>query len=625
MTNSTFLRFLCFFVFLSVSSLYSQFQRNTSAEERLKTYVRLLASDSLEGRLPGTKGGTIAAKYIAHHFKKFGLKPFQNKDFFQNFSLLTGVSIGKKTSLSVNKKQLVLNKDYSPVGFSANSSVSNSTVVFVGYGIIGKDTEYNDYKDIDVKGKTVLILRGQPDPNDLHSELAKYTSLRYKVLKAREQGAAAVLVVSSKAQLDSVTDKLMMVSIERTGKEQIPVIHITRETANQILKDNGVERLIPNKHVKPEIQETFKSFKKGIEFYEEHFATKKTQWSFATESTVSLTVELQETKADVPNVVGIVEGSHPQKKKEIIVIGAHYDHLGQGHNESSMYANHNHNLIHYGADDNASGTAGLMELAERIAKNPLERSVVFIGFTAEEMGLIGSKEYCALPNVSIENTVAMINMDMIGRMTKNSLQLHGTGTASFWNNLVDSLGKFYSLELSKSASGQGPSDFASFNNKQIPVLAVFTGLHSDYHKPSDTWDKINFTGQSTTVSFVESTVRYISSLDTRPMYEKVIADTSKKGSTNFRVYVGTIPDYSDHPRGMRISGVSEGSPAQKAGLQEGDVIVKFGVKTITNVYDYTYALAEFSPGQVIEITYLRDGDETKKQTCSLTLGSRSNK
>lgn len=603
MTNSTFFRILCFFVFLSVSSLYSQYQRNTAAEERLQTYVRLLASDSLEGRLPGTKGGTIAAKYIAHHFKKFGLKPFQNKDYFQNFSLLTGVSIGEKTSLTVNKKQLVLNKDYSPVGFSANSSVSNRTVVFVGYGIIGKDTEYNDYKDIDVKGKTVLILRGQPDPNDLHSELAKYTSLRYKVLKAREQGAAAVLVVSSKAQLDSVTDKLMMVSIERTGKEQIPVIHITRETANHILTGTN----------------------NGIEFFEEHFATKKTQLSFATETTVSLTVELQETKADVPNVVGIVEGSHPQKKKEIIVIGAHYDHLGKGHNESSMYADHNHNLIHYGADDNASGTAGLIELAERIAKNPLERSVVFIGFTAEEMGLIGSKEYCALPNVSIENTVAMINMDMIGRMTKNSLQLHGTGTASFWNNLVDSLGKFYSLELSKSASGQGPSDFASFNNKQIPVLAVFTGLHSDYHKPSDTWDKINFTGQSTTVSFVESTARYISSLDTRPTYEKVIADTSKKGSTNFRVYVGTIPDYSDHPRGMRISGVSEGSPAQKAGLQEGDVIVKFGVKNITNVYDYTYALAEFSPGQVIEVTYLRDGDETKKQTCSLTLGSRSNK
>lgn len=603
MTNSTSFRILCFFVFLSIYPLYSQYQRNTAAEERMQTYVRLLASDSLEGRLPGTKGGTIAAKYIAHHFKKFGLKPFQNKDYFQNFSLLTGVSIGKKTSLSVDKKQLVLNKDYSPVGFSANSSVSNSTVVFVGYGIIGKDTEYNDYKDIDVKGKTVLILRGQPDPNDLHSDLAKYTSLRYKVLMAREQGAAAVLVVSSKAQLDSVTDKLMKVSVERTGKEQIPVVHITRETANLMLAGS----------------------KKGIEFYEEHFATKKTQWSFVTETTVNLTVELQENKANVPNVVGIVKGTHPQKKNEIIVIGAHYDHLGQGHNESSMYANHSHNLIHYGADDNASGTAGLIELAERIAKNPLERSVVFIGFTAEEMGLIGSKEYCALPNVSIENTVAMINMDMIGRMTKNSLQLHGTGTATFWNNLVDSLGKYYSLELSKSASGQGPSDFASFNNKQIPVLAVFTGLHSDYHKPSDTWDKINFTGQSTTVSFVESTVRYISALDTRPTYEKVIADTSKKGSTNFRVYVGTIPDYSDHPRGMRITGVSEGSPAQKAGLQEGDVLIKFGTKTITNVYDYTYALAEFSPGQVIEVTYLRDGDETKKQTCSLTLGSRSNK
>lgn len=603
MTKSTLFRFFCLILLLSSPFISAQVQRNTGAEARLKTYVQILASDSLEGRLPGTIGGTKSAHYIARHFKQFGLKPFQSKDYFQNFSLLTGVTIGKKTNFSFNKQKLVVGKDFTPVGFSANATIANSNVVFVGYGIVGKDIEYNDYKDIDVKGKTVLMLRGQPDPTNIHSEFAKYSSLRYKVLKARELGAAAVLVVSSKAQLDSVTDKLMKVSVERTGKEQIPVVHITRATANQILAGS----------------------KKGIEFYEEHFETKKTQWSFVTETTVNLTVELQDIKVDVPNVVGIVEGTHPQKKKEILVIGAHYDHLGKGHNESSMYADHNHNLIHYGADDNASGTAGLMELAERIAKKPLERSVVFIAFTAEEMGLIGSKEYCALPDVKIENTIAMINMDMIGRMTKNTLQVHGIGTADFWGNLMDSLGRYYSVELTKSASGQGPSDHSSFNSKQIPVLAVFTGLHTDYHKPSDTWDKINFEGQATTVSFVESTARYIGSLDSRPAYVKVVADTSKKGSTNFRVYVGTIPDYSDHPRGMRITGVSEGSPAQKAGLQEGDVIVKFGSKTITNVYDYTYALAEFSPGQVIEVTYLRDGDEAKKQTCSLTLGSRSNK
>jgi aminopeptidase YwaD len=601
-TKLLFRIFVLTFLFC-LSNLSAQFQRNTVTEERLKSYVQLLASDSLEGRLPGTIGGTTAAKYIAHHFKKFGVKPFQSKEYFQNFPLLTGVEIGKKTSLTINNKQIVLGKDYTPIGFSASANVKKSQVVFVGYGIIGKDVTYNDYNNIDVKGKTVLMLRGVPDPNNPHSEFSKYSSLRYKVLKARELGASAVLFVSTKEQIDSSGEKLMKLSVERTGKEQIPVAHITRSTANEILKGS----------------------KKDVDFYEQHFASEKTPYSFLTESTIDVTVELKEIRADVPNVVGMVEGTHPQKKKEIIVVGAHYDHLGKGHNESSMYKDHNHNLVHYGADDNASGTAGVMELAERIAKKPLERTVVFIAFTAEEMGLIGSKEYCALPDVSIENTVAMVNMDMIGRMTKNSLQVQGIGTTSFWNTLMDSLATVYSLELSKTASGQGPSDHSSFNSKQIPVLAVFTGLHSDYHKPSDTWDKINYEGQSAIISFVESTVQYIASLPEKPEYMTVAADTTKKGSTNFRVYVGTIPDYSDHPRGMRISGVSEGSPAQKAGLQEGDVIVKFGTKSITNVYDYTYALAEVSPGQIIEVTYLRDGDEAKKQTCSLTLGSRSNK
>jgi len=590
---------LAVFTFLETQA---QYKPDTSVESRLKTYVQLLASDSLEGRLPGTNGGNIAAEYIAYHFEKFGLKPFKPKDYLQKFSLPVSVKIGSNTSLKTTKKEFSVNKDFIPFGFSANGSVSANPIVFVGYGLIGKDIQYNDYGNVDVKGKTVLFLRGVPDPENPHSQNSKYSSLRYKVIKAREKGASAVLVVNSEQQLDSLEDVLQSITIERTGKEQIPVIHISRKTSNELLESSN----------------------KKIEDLEKQLSSNTEPNSFLLKSEISLNVSISDVLVEVPNVVGVVEGTDPLKKNEKIVIGAHYDHLGKGHNESSLFRGSGAH-IHYGADDNASGTAGLIELAERIGKKPLERTVVFIAFTAEEMGLIGSKEYCSLPNVSLDNTIAMINMDMIGRMSNNSLQVQGVGTANFWNTLVDSLSKDYSLEMSKGASGQGPSDHSSFNSKNIPVLFVFTGLHSDYHRPSDTWDKINYEGQSKTVSFVESVVNYVSALPTRPEYVVVKADSAKKGTTNFRVYVGTIPDYSDHPRGMRITGVSEGSPAHKAGLQEGDVLIKFGTKSIANVYDYTYALAEYSPGQIIEVEFLRDGDESKKQTCSLTLGSRSNK
>ena len=303
---------------------------------------------------------------------------------------------------------------------------------------------------------------------------------------------------------------------------------------------------------------------------------------------------------------------------EYIVVGAHFDHLGWGP-ENSRYEG-TEPAIHHGADDNASGTSAMMELARIVAESPLDRPVIFMGFTGEEFGLLGSAYYCRNPLVPLEKTIFMLNLDMVGRMEENKLNVHGTGTSSRWDSLIDTLTKTYSMEISTSSDGWGPSDQTSFYAEKMPVLFLFTGLHDDYHRPSDTWDKLNYAGLEKIVEFSESVLRSVAENPAEPDFVETSSPGARR-SMAFRVYVGTIPDYSDNPKGLRLSGVREDGPAAKAGMQGGDIMIKFGDIDIKTIYDYTYALGKYKPGETIDVIVLR-GENDDRVTCHVTLGKR---
>ncbi|HMJ24430.1 MAG TPA: M20/M25/M40 family metallo-hydrolase, partial [Pyrinomonadaceae bacterium] len=356
---------------------------------------------------------------------------------------------------------------------------------------------------------------------------------------------------------------------------------------------------------------------------------------------LSLAVDVQRRESPSFNVIGVLPGTDPKLKGEAIVIGAHYDHLGMGGEGSGSLSAKTG--IHHGADDNASGVAGLIELARMLSAQKLRRTVVFIAFSGEEEGLIGSNYYVNHPIVPLTNTVAMINMDMIGRLRDKALIVGGVGTAQEWRSMIDasndvqgmtvtlnspgvdrtlqsgipvvmgsngnpvvSMNAARKFSLTLNEDGYGPSDHSSFYGKQVPVLFFFTGSHNDYHKPSDTAEKINYEGEASIVGFVERIIRDLDRSDKRPTY--AVAKSEPQRSGGFRVYLGTIPNYAESNDGLRLDGVRDDSPAAKAGLKAGDRIVKMGGHEVKNVYDYTYALGEMKAGQEYEVEIVRGSE-----------------
>jgi hypothetical protein len=305
---------------------------------------------------------------------------------------------------------------------------------------------------------------------------------------------------------------------------------------------------------------------------------------------------------------------------ETVVIGAHYDHLGRG--EPGSRASFSKE-IHNGADDNASGTAMVLEMARRLARrvDPLPRRVVFMAFSGEERGLLGSAYYVNHPLYPLDKTVMMVNFDMVGRLNKrDELTIYGTGTSPGIDNLVDALGKAEGFTIKKIADGYGPSDHASFYQKNMPVLFIFTGTHADYHMPSDDTETINFPGMARIADFAEVLLLDLSRRPQRPAFTKVAGSQGgDTGRVALTVYLGTIPDYDDEQKGVKLSGVRDGSPADKGGLKGGDVIVGLGGKPIRTINDYMAGLGRYKPGDKVEVVVQRDGKET---TLTVTLGSR---
>jgi len=601
------LTFVIFAGFISINPIDGT-SPEISKDDIIK-HIKYLSSDELEGRFPGSNGDILAEKYIVKEFEKYGLKPAGKNGYLEPFEMVTELKLGEKnyfnTTISGATTRYEEGTEYVPYGFS-ESKVAGGELAFVGYGITAPELGYDDYKDkdgniIDVKGKILVMMRYAPPSSNPHDNpYSKYESTRYKVLPARESGAAGMILISG---YDSdPDDKLAKLRFDNSlSGAGIPIINSKRNIIEKILQANGYN---------------FKDIEKGINESGKpnSFVIKGANAEFLT--------DVVQVKITTNNIIGKIEGSDPVLKNEVVLIGAHKDHLGYGAQYGSLYEG-NERLIHSGADDNASGTSAVLELAEKFAstsnKELTKRTMVFMLFNGEEAGLLGSAYFTKGELFKNMNVTAMINLDMVGRLSDNKLNIGGTGTSSLWSNLIDSLNKTYNFNLNKTPDGFGPSDHASFYSQNVPVLFFFTGNHPDYHKPSDKWDKINSEGEEQITKMAYQIAVTMANYPSKIDFIKVVNSNENKTMGNIRVYIGTIPDYSSQAEGMEITGVKAGSPAETGGLQGKDIIIKFGKHEIKNVYDYTYALAEYKPNEEVEVVVKRNGETV---TLKVVCGSR---
>jgi aminopeptidase YwaD len=577
------LKYLSLYTFLLLVSCSG---KKVVAVRELEDHVKYLSSDSLRGRLTGSPGDSLAAEYIRTELESYGLVPLSD-DGFQRFEVSNKAVAGNNNSLVVKGKEFIPGKDFEPQAFSANGSLESETV-FLGYGFsINTDSlKWNDYGNTDVKGKWVMILRADPEPDNNRSPFVQAGGDRDKALLAKDMGAGGVLLVSG-PEFDPQD------TFEELGNEGfsvgIPVLRIKRNVADAILSKSS----------------------STVESLENRLNKTRRPRSFRTGVKVNATAELVREKANTRNVVMLLPGENDTLKNQYVIIGAHFDHLGMGGPGTSSRAPDTVG-IHHGADDNASGVSMMLELAEKFAatKGSHNRSMLFIAFTGEEEGLLGSKHFTDDPGIDLSKVNAMINLDMVGRLNDSSrLQISGVGTADGLKNIVYSSCDTSKIKLALSDEGYGPSDHSSFYFKNIPVLFFFTGAHVDYHTPSDTWDKLNYPGMVAIAGevfdiakeFADSPVR----LQFREAGPKLEPVRYRRGRG---VTLGIMPDFAGVVKnGLRADAVTPGKPAALGGMKKGDIITALNGKSVNNIQDYMSRMSQFKHGQTISVEVLRNG------------------
>ena len=556
--------------------------------------IEELTTPTMEGRGAGTKGLARAGHLLEQRYKSLGLEAAGTHGYFQPFSVITGAKLAGKNSLQQQvgdaKKDLKLNEDFVPFSFSSSGEVS-APVVFVGYGASAEELGYDDYTGIDVKGKIVLVLRYEPAgfvTKSGNQGMTQHATMITKAINARNHGAKAVVVVNGKLG-DGEQDLLTRFG-SVSGPENVGVVLLQ-------VKNNVA-------------QAWFAAAGKSLADVQSHINSTSQPASFAFPGTLHLAIDvhIHTTRATVNNVLAYLPG----KTDEYIIIGGHYDHLGYGNYDSlapSLIGQ-----IHPGADDNASGTAGVFELARLFAplKGQLPRGILFASFAGEELGLLGSAQWVKEPTRPLEKAIAMLNMDMIGRIQDEKVYIGGAGTGSTFRSVLAGAQGNSDFHIEYSAGGYASSDHTSFVSKKIPVLFFFSGLHSDYHKPSDTWEKINAPDAARLLDLIANVMLRLDSATERPAFVTVVENENPHagvtgGGGGYGPYFGSIPDFGQAENGVRFSDVQPASPAAKAGLRAGDVLVHFRDKPIRNLYDFTDALRRSKVGDVVEVIVLRDG------------------
>lgn len=510
----------------------------------LQTHISYLAADKLEGRRAGSEGEKLAGEYISNAFQQAGLQPKgESGSWLQAFEINDGKQVGRSTLFIINGHDLKLTEEFFPLAFSPNKSLEAAVSAALAESGV---PWFTDIKD---------VLESNKDNPHFDIEEA----IRIKAKKAADKGATALVVYNTSA----IADGLKFNGKDRAELTKIPVLYLTAKAKKTYLKDESATL------------------------------------------DIKIKTDIGEQKRTGHNVIGYLDNGASQT----IVLGAHYDHLGYGEDGNSLFRT-GEKAIHNGADDNASGTAALLELARLLKQSKHKKSnYLFIAFSAEELGLNGSKFFTEHPTIDLKDVNYMINMDMVGRLNDSSkvLTIGGYGTSPAWAGILTAAaGKKSYFNVRYDSSGSGPSDHTSFYRKDIPVLFFFTGQHSDYHRPTDDFDKINYTGELEVVKYIQSIVE--TSGNTGKLAFTPTRETQTAGSARFSVTMGIMPDYTFNGAGIRVDGVTNDRPAQKAGLKTGDIILQLGEHNISSMDAYMQALSKFKRGDTATVKYKRGND-----------------
>ncbi len=572
-------------------------------------HVKFLASDDLEGRGNGSPGLERAAEYIGAKFREAGLEPAgDGGTFFQRFEMTTGMSVEPGNSVTLrsgrSEVRFDVGRDYEIVSTSGHQASAAETlpVVFAGYGISAPALNYDDYTGIDAAGKAVLLFTHEPQENDPRSAFEGQTNtvhstMMRKVEVARRSGAKAILVIDDTNHRPSPDRFRRWLREPQAEDYGIPVFFLTRDLVQRAL---GTRLNLET--TSDEIDRDFSPKSRPI-----------------ADMTVSALDHTTRVRRPVRNVIGVLKGTDPALQSEVVIVGAHYDHLGRS-GRFSMSQNTT-GQVHHGADDNASGTSAVIEMAKAAveARKEFRRSIVFMTFAGEEHGLLGSSHYVNHPALPLDKTIAMINLDMVGR-TGGRIMVDGLANAPSIDDDLKAAESASSLKLRalRGGPGAGASDDATFLLRKIPSINFFSGFHSDYHRPSDTWDKIDAAGGAGVADLALALARQLANRAERPPFVETVQqeqDPHASGNvgavSGYGPYFGSVPDFANEGEGVKFAEVRSGSPAAKAGLRGGDVMIAFGGAPIKTLYDFTFALREKKPGDRVDVVVLRDGKEVK--------------
>ena len=566
----------------------------------LMRHIRFLADDRLEGRESGGAGNPEATEYVARHFAKFGLKPAgDRKDLLQPFEIGLNAELDASCALIARvhekREKLLIGKDYLPFD---NIDVGNGfgTLAFAGYGITAPNLGYDDYARVDVKNKIVLILRRTPDPSR-NGGLFKPTGGRpnqhalfsTKLANAKKHGAKGILIVDAGKDRKTIED-MSDGGPWRMGstEDSLPFAFVSYEKAAEWIAT---------------AKRDFASVLEGID------AGQRPDSFHMRSILITLNVKIRRDKARVHNVIGLLEGADPKLKNEFLVVGGHHDHVGYGRDRRKKG---DAAFIHNGADDNASGTSAVLEIAQAFAsaKQRPKRSILFMTFNAEERGLIGSRHYVNNPFVPITNTIAMLNLDMVGRGA-SGLDVGGVGTSPGFRELVKKTAEEFSLKLTMNPGGKAPSDNTSFYNKNLPVLFFYTGKHDDYHRPTDDWQKIDQPEIAQVAQMAYLIADHLANAPERPRFTKSDGNPVRRGRPRLLLGVMIDPEYGGD--GVRALEVDENFPAGKAGIEKGDILLTLDGSKVSSVADIGRFLARKKKGDQVEARLERGGKPLTKQ------------
>lgn len=562
--------------------------------------VKRLSSAEFAGRGTGAPGLEKAADFISAQLRSLNVEPVERAGFGQRFPVITNARLGSNNRFvwtsGTEKHVLKLNSDFRPLNFSSSARMAGP-LVFAGYGITAPEFNYDDYAGIDVTGKIVVVLRHEPQEFDdasifagkLYTDHAQSWS---KAANAKRHGAAGVILVADSANHRWEPDEL-----EPFGRSVgpndagIPVVQVKAHTLDRWLGIAGKD-----------LAAILKAIDDGLH---------PQSFEFPAAIRVESRTDLKREVTQVRNLAAYVPG----ETNEYVIIGAHYDHIGLG--EQFSMSPSAAGKVHPGADDNASGTAGVLELARRFARMPKQRrGILFLAFAGEEMGVVGSRYYVDHPALPLEDAVAMINLDMIGRIRDRKVYVGGVASGTTFKPVVEEALARHGLQADLSGGVDvGSSDHVSFLSKKIPSLFFFSGLHGDYHRPTDTWEKIDARAAAALLDAVGDIAEALCSSAERPQFvaSATLQGSPSAGGVSGGAWFGSIPDFGDVPKGVKFAGVSAGSPAEAAGLNAGDVLIEFDGQAVDNLYDFTYALRSKRPGDVVKVKVLRDGETVEAE------------